>query len=84
MEEPYRIELEEESKDLKKEEGVSKNIIKWVFKNYKFLLLPGSRLDELTERETEFEKLKGKRKFIRRFKSVLTITGIIIVFFVVT
>ncbi|MHA1104482.1 MAG: hypothetical protein ACTSPN_02040, partial [Promethearchaeota archaeon] len=41
-------------------------------------------LDDLTIRETEYEMTKSKRKFIRRLKSVLTITGILLVFFIVT
>jgi peptide/nickel transport system permease protein len=80
----YELELEVVTEELPEEEKVSKNILSWTFKNIKFLFLPGSRLDDLTERETEFERIRGKRKFIRRFKSVLTLTGIVIVFLVVT
>jgi peptide/nickel transport system permease protein len=83
MEKPYEIELELVKEEVK-EEDLSKNIISWVFKNFKFLFLPGSRLDDLTQREMEFERVRGKRKFIRRFKSVLTLTGIIIVFTVIS
>ena len=80
----YEMELKLEPEEVKEEESVSKRVISWMFKNYKFLLLPGSRMDELTRRETEFERVRGKRKFIRRFKSVLTITGILIVFTVIS
>jgi peptide/nickel transport system permease protein len=41
-------------------------------------------LDELTQREAEYERNVGRRKFIRRFKSVLTLLGIGLVFLVVT
>ncbi|MFX1378153.1 MAG: ABC transporter permease [Promethearchaeota archaeon] len=84
MEKTYEMELALEPEEVKEEERVSKNVISWVFKNYKFLLLPGSRLEDLTQREIEFERVRGKRKFIRRFKSVLTITGILIVFTVIS
>lgn len=80
-EETQQIEIEEVKE---REEGISKKIVTWVYKNIKFLFLPGSRLEELSHREFEFEKQRGKRKFIRRFKSVLTITGIVIVFIVVS
>jgi peptide/nickel transport system permease protein len=75
MEKPYEMELELVTEGIPEEEKASKNVISWAFKNLKFLFLPGSRLDDLTQREIEFERIRGKRKFIRRFKSVLTITG---------
>ncbi len=84
MAKSYELELEIVTEELPEEERVSQNVLSWVFKNFKFLFLPGSRLDDLTEREVEFERIRGKRKFIRRFKSVLTITGIAIVFVVVS
>ena len=68
----------------KKEEGIFKSIVKWFFSNMKFLLIPGSRLEDLTKREIEYEKKRGKRKFIRRLKPVLTITGMVIIFIIVT
>ena len=64
MEKPYEIELMVEPEELKEEEKVSKKVISWIFKNFKFLLLPGSRLDNLTQREIAFERVRGKRKFI--------------------
>ncbi|MFW9819204.1 MAG: ABC transporter permease [Candidatus Thorarchaeota archaeon] len=84
MEKSYELELEVVTKELPEEEKVSRKILSWMIKNAKFLFLPGSRLDDLTERENEFERVRGKRKFIRRFKSVLTVTGIVIVFVVIT
>jgi peptide/nickel transport system permease protein len=84
MEKAYQMELEVKSEEIREEENISKNVVSWIFKNPKFLLLPGSRLDDLTLREIEFERVRGSRKFIRRFKSVLTITGIVIVFTVIT
>lgn len=59
-------------------------ILRWFGKNLKFLFIPGSRIEELKLREFEYEKKISKRKFIRRFKSVLTIIGIILVFLMVT
>jgi len=77
-------ELEEGFEKVKEEESASKKVISWITHNIKFLLLPGSRLEELSNREFELERVKGKRKILRRFKSVLTITGIVIVFAIVT
>ncbi|MFX1242807.1 MAG: ABC transporter permease [Promethearchaeota archaeon] len=84
MEKPYEMELELVTEGIPEEEKVSANVISWAFKNLKFLFFPGSRLDDLTQREIEFERIRGKRKFIRRFKSILTVTGIVIVFTVVS
>ncbi|MFW9874208.1 MAG: ABC transporter permease [Candidatus Thorarchaeota archaeon] len=82
MEESYEQELVFEEKEEKK--GIVKNSLLWIVKNVKFLLIPGSRLEELSRREFEYEKTISKRKFMRRLKSVLTITGIIIIFVVIT
>jgi peptide/nickel transport system permease protein len=65
-------------------ENTFKEMLFWVGRNLKFLLLPGSRLEELSLREFEYEKTISKRKFIRRLKSVLTILGILIIFLVIT
>ncbi len=82
MEEPYEQELKFE--DYKEKKNVVKNTISWIFKNIKFLLIPGSRLEALSRREFEYEKTISKRKFIRRLKSVLTILGIVIIFMIIT
>ncbi len=79
-EQVYETRLEKEEK----KENLIKTIVKWLFSNLKFLLIPGARIDELSLRELEYEKSISKRKFIRRLKSVLTLTGIGIVFVVVT
>ncbi|MFX1301877.1 MAG: ABC transporter permease [Promethearchaeota archaeon] len=76
--------IELERMEGKKEEKISKSVISWFFSNLKFLLLPGSRLEELTFREVEYEKTISKRKFLRRLKSTLTILGIVIVFVLIT
>lgn len=78
-EEIYETELEQE-----RLLGFTKKIAKWFIKNLKFLFIPASRLDELTIKEFEYEKKISKRKFIRRFKSTLTIIGIILVLFIST
>jgi peptide/nickel transport system permease protein len=74
-----RLEKEEEKK-----ENFFKVLIVWIFTHIKFLFIPGSRIEELTLREIEYEKNISKRKFIRRLKSVLTLLGISIVFIIVT
>jgi len=82
LEKPYQLELEEI--EVEEEERLSKQVISWAFRNAKFLLVPASRLDDLTKREFEHEKLISKRKFLRRLKSVLTVLGIVIILFIVT
>ena len=74
----------EEERKFNSVKEISKRILKWTTKNLKFLFVPASRLDELTIREFEYEKKLSKRKFIRRFKSVLTILGIVLVLFIAT
>ena len=66
------------------EESASKAVFKWFFRNIKFLLIPASRLEELTIREREYEKTVSKRSFLKRLKSVLTILGVILVLYVIT
>ena len=78
----YETYEEEGQRDSLKE--ISKRILKWFTQNLKFLFIPASRIDDLTIREAEYEMTKSKRKFIRRLKSVLTITGILLVFFIAT
>jgi peptide/nickel transport system permease protein len=79
--EEYQIEIEED--EIREESGIKK-VLKWFSKNLLFIFLPGSRLEDLTIRQMEHERLVSKRKFIRRLKSVLTIIGIILVFSIVT
>jgi peptide/nickel transport system permease protein len=74
----------EEERERNSVKEISKTILKWFTKNLKFLFIPASRIDDLTIREAEYEMTKSKRKFIRRLKSVLTITGILLVFFIAT
>ncbi|MFX1355800.1 MAG: ABC transporter permease [Promethearchaeota archaeon] len=83
MVELKEIELEAYEEEERKE-SLIKKVLLWVVKNLKFLFIPGSRLEELSRREFEYEKTISKRKFIRRLKSVLTIIGIAIIFVVIT
>lgn len=84
------MELEELEHELVQEgevtekEGIIKTIFKWTIRNLKFLVLPASRLKELTLKEIEYEKRISKRKFIRRLRSTLTMLGIGIIFVIVT
>lgn len=75
------IEVEKQTRSLL---DISIKILKWTGKNLKFLFVPASRLEELNVREFNYERNRSKRKFIRRFKSVLTITGILLVFAIAT
>ena len=78
-EQVFEAKLKEEEK-----ENFLKMILTWIISHLQFLLIPGSRIDELTLREIEYEKSISQRKFIRRLKSTLTIIGIGIVFVIVT
>ena len=82
MEESYDQELKFE--EVKEKSGIIKNTLLWILRNIKFLLIPGSRLEDLSQREFDYEKTISKRKFIRRLKSVLTILGIVIIFVIIT
>ncbi|MHA1284872.1 MAG: ABC transporter permease [Promethearchaeota archaeon] len=70
--------------EIEKKTHLIKEIFLWIKNNILFLLLPCSRLDDLTLKEKEYNIVHSKRKFIRRFKSVLTILGIIIIFCIIT
>ncbi len=59
-------------------------IISWVVNNFKFILIPGSKLKDLTVKESEYEKHLSKRRMLSRFKSAFTIIGIILVFIIVS
>lgn len=84
MEERYVV-VEKKYEEVLEEEGtVSQRIFSWIFKNLKFILLPGSRIEELEERELEYERNISKRKLIRRLKNPLTILGVCIIFFIIT
>jgi len=74
----------EEERQLNSVKEISKKVLKWTIQNLKFIFVPASRIEELEVREFNYEKSKSKRKFIRRFKSVLTILGIVLVFFIAT
>ena len=77
-EQVYEAKFEEEK------ENFFKTVLTWIIGHLQFLLIPGSRIDELTLREIEYEKTISQRKFIRRLKSTLTIIGIVIVFIIIT
>jgi peptide/nickel transport system permease protein len=74
----------EEEFEIKEEKSSIREVFSWFFKNIKFLLVPGSRIEELTQREIEYDRSRSKRKFIRRFKSFLTILGIVLIFMIVS
>jgi len=75
---------DQEKLKVKKKDNILKQIISWIFTNIKFLIIPGSRLEELTFKEIEYEKTVSKRKFIRRLKSTLTFIGIGIIFVILS
>ena len=83
MEKSYVI-VEEELEEVEEKEKIIRNILSWIFKNIKFLVLPGSRIEELSTRQFEYEKNISKRNLIRRLKNPLTILGFCIIFFIIT
>lgn len=74
----------EEERQINSVKEITFKVLKWTAKNLKFLFVPSSRLEELAVKEFNYERNRSKRKFIRRFKSVLTIVGILLVFFIAT
>ena len=84
MEKPYVVVEEEKIEEIEVKESPSRGIISWIFKNLKFLILPGSRIEELSIRQFEYEKTISKRSLIRRLKNPLTILGFCIIIFIVT
>jgi peptide/nickel transport system permease protein len=85
MQKEEKIIFEMEPEEEKLTPGqIAKAILRWFGKNLKFIFIPASRYEELTMREFEHEQQVSRRKFIRRFKSTLTLVGICLVFFVVT
>jgi peptide/nickel transport system permease protein len=81
MEQKYLIEVEEDEIE---EESVPITVLKWFVKNLKFIAVPTSTYEELRLKEQEYEKTRSQRKFIRKLKSVLTLTGLIIVLGLIT
>jgi len=77
-----KTKLKIEGKKLK--DGSLMNILSWMRNNIKFLLVPGSRIEELSDREYEYEKQVSKRKFITRLRAPLTFVGLGIILVIVT
>ncbi len=84
MEKPYVVVEEEKLEEIEEKENIPKKILSWIFKNVKFLILPGSRIEELSLREFEYERTVSKRKLMKRLKNPLTILGFCIIFFIAT
>lgn len=76
-----KIEFEEVEKPKKK---VFTETVNWIINNIKFLLIPGYVSEDLMVRQIEYEKTKSRRKFITRFKSVLTLIGLSLMFLIIT
>ncbi|MFX1390459.1 MAG: ABC transporter permease [Promethearchaeota archaeon] len=59
-------------------------VISWFLHNLKFILIPGSKSDDLTNKELKYEKIRGKRRFLNRFKAPITLIGITLIFIIVS
>lgn len=84
MEKPYLVVEKKEVEKFLEKENISMRLVSWIFKNSKFLLLPGSRIEDLDNREIEHERTGSKRHLMKRLKNPLTIIGFSIIFFIVT
>jgi peptide/nickel transport system permease protein len=73
-----------EIKEAKKEISHTQSVISWVFKNLKFILIPGSKLKYLTLKERRYERNISKRRILYRFKAPITIFGIILIFGIIS
>lgn len=62
----------------------STEVVSWIFKNIKFIIIPGLKKKELSIRESEYDKINGIRKRRSLVKSKITIIGLIIIFIVVS
>ncbi len=78
------IKNQKEIKNVENEKNSASKVLNWIKNNLKFIFIPGYRIDSLTNRELIYEKRIGKRRFIRRLRSVLTIIGFILIFIVLS
>ncbi len=60
------------------------HVISWTITNLKFILIPGSKSTQLEKKEKNDEKYKSRRRLINKFKSPLMITGMIIIFVIMS
>jgi len=75
----YKTEQEEKTK-----KKFLNGTFNWIITHLKFLFIPGYVSEDLMERQFEYEKTKSQRKFITRFKSVLTLVGLFIMFVIIS
>ena len=83
MEKPYQVEIKKDFEVKDRPDDMNK-VISWYGKNLKFVIKPGSQQEGLNQRVLDYERNRSKRKMIRRFKSFLTIIGIIIILVVIS
>jgi peptide/nickel transport system permease protein len=74
----YETKLSEELKnqDTKKKNN-SKEVISWIIHNLRFLFIPGYRLDDLDEKQAQYDLKFGKKHKLHRYKKVLFIYSFI-------
>jgi ABC-type dipeptide/oligopeptide/nickel transport system permease subunit len=81
----YETRLTEELKTQKKEEkNHSKTVISWVIHNLKFLFIPGYHLEDLYEKQRQYELKTGKRRRTKRYKRSLFIYALGAILFLIT
>jgi peptide/nickel transport system permease protein len=62
----------------------SQTVLSWFLHNLKFILIPRSKSKILSLKEFEYEKNLSKRRLLNRFKSSITIIGIVLIFVIVS
>ncbi|TFG18197.1 MAG: ABC transporter permease [Promethearchaeota archaeon] len=81
----YETKLSEDLKnqDYKKTNSL-KMVLSWIIHNLRFLFIPGYRLDELEEKQTQYDLKFGVKHKLHRYKRLLFIYSISAILFLVT
>ena len=64
--------------------SITKKVILWVFYNLKFIFIPGSNLEDLDERQRQYESLNPKTTRNYKYKSVFFVIGICTIAILIT
>ena len=78
------LQLDIKNKVKSNENNIVKKIFLWIVHNLKFLFIPGYYLEDLDERQVQYESLYRKKRHYHRFNSPLFIIGICIITILIT
>ncbi|MFX1385191.1 MAG: ABC transporter permease [Promethearchaeota archaeon] len=73
-----------DKKELKNNGTPTQKVLSWSLHNLKFILIPGYKSKELLFKKYEHEKNLSKRRLLNRFKSPITILGIVLIFVIIS